>query len=112
MASDRARTRGVVNNTRWNALRSSSKRCGGAILDLRVVGQRATCLLLQTYRSAHPVDIRRSAFGPRGQGFSPSAPVSLTSLTVGTMRQTSASVSGWRIGRRIDQPHVGRQREW
>src|SRR4030095_14959156 len=32
-------------------------------------------------------------FGPRGHGFAPSGPVSLTSWTVGTMRHTSTNIS-------------------
>ncbi len=62
------------------------------ILNLCMGEQGPQCLFLQGEESAVEL-IAAGGFGPRGHGFSPSGPVSRTSVTPGTIRHTSTVVS-------------------
>ncbi len=96
MAAERVRTCGFENSSRWNEARSSSSRCVGAFCIsawFRSAPSACSCRVPRRASSWNPPP----GFGPRGHEIVLLGPVSFTSLTVGTERQTSTEVSadGW-----------------
>ena len=112
-ASAIARTLWLVKSTRWNDARSFEQLRQRLARRLCVRGERApaacSCSVVDR---GHPSDSRPSGSARGPSEFPSSGPVSATSLTVGTLRQTSTyGLARGLVRRRIDQPDVRRQRE-